>query len=917
MLVLVFNTETLAQSSGTISGLVQDANTREGLPGASVTLKGTNYGTYTESNGRYQIQRIPAGSYTIVVNYIGYEAEEREIQVTSEERITADFLLYGALQQLQDIVVRGVLEGQARALNQQRSASNIKNIVSSEQLERFPDPNMASALQRVPGVTTLHDRGEAGNIIMRGLPPGFTSVTVNGQRMATTGPEEREVYLAGISADMISSLEVIKAITPDMDADAVAGSINLVTARPIGDQLLFNTTLGGGYNNNASDKLNYRGSMTIGQKFGNLTAILNANYSKDNRASEDLRLGFAPRTIGGVETVELVNFRPSAHLIDRERYGFSGQLNFEVNESTNFFLNGMYNQYYDKEERHELNLDIGRGNYVERGVVTGNRGRANRQGRIYSQNNQLFNLTAGGSHDLEGWNIDYYASYSKGRYDEPYRNYFNFRQDGLNFTYDITDKQFPKYTVVGKDPNNMSDYAFQNYETRGEDAIDTDIAAAFNIERPFFVGDVSSVVKFGLKLASKDKEREHFRRRYDRFTGSSPTLATFGKDIGRDHQGRYNIGSIVDWNAATAYYNANKNSFGMSPAEVIRAVNETDPNTYTANESVYATYLQGTFQFEKVKILAGARMEYTDGSYTANEIRFSNTGDYLGTQTISGGKDYVDIFPMFHLRYQLQQRTNLRFAVTSSIARPNFIDLAPTMYIDEQNQRIRMGNAELEPLKAFNLDLMAEHYFTDIGILSAGVFYKDIKDFVYVQNLPLTSGPYAGYERFIPVNGESAVIYGFEVAWQQNLSFLPGLLSGLGIYANYTYSESEAKVLIPVERTVQMPSQVPHIANLSLSYNYRGFQLQSSWVYQSSYIYSPQDGTIAGVLYDRYQQGGWQMDVSASQRINQNLRAFLELNNLTNKPEAQFYGPTSSDFLYPYRTGFVSWWGTIGVRFDM
>lgn len=917
MMVLVFNTETKAQSTGTISGVVQDSNTLEGLPGASVLLRGTNYGTYTESNGRYQIQRVPPGTYTLVVNYIGYEAEEREVTVTASERNVQDFRLSGALQQLQDIVVRGVLEGQARALNQQRSANNIRNIVSSEQLERFPDPNMASALQRIPGVTTLHDRGEAGNIVLRGLPPGFTTVTVNGQRMASTGPEDRETFLAGVSADMISSLEVIKAITPDMDADAVAGSINLVTARPVGDQFLFNATLGGGYNNNASDKVNYRGALTAGQRFGNLVAIFNANYSRDHRVSEDLRLAYGTVNVAGTQSVELTRFRPSAHIIERERYGFSGQLDYEYSPQTTFSFSGMYNQYYDQEERHELDLDIGRGTYSSQGVVVGNRGRANRQGRIYSQNNGLISFTAKASHDLEGWNIDYYGSFSRGRYDEPYRNYFNFRQEGLNFTYDATNRQFPTYAVQGVDPNDMSLYRFENYETRGEDALDIDYTAAFDIERPFYIGDAFSSLKFGAKFATKSKEREHFRRRYSQFDGTPPTLSSFGKDIGRDHQGRYNIGSIVDWKAATAFYNANRNRFGMTPAEVIRAVNETEPNTYTAGETVVAGYVQNSVQIDRLHLLAGVRFEYTDASYTANEIRFDSNGNFLGTSTVEGGSDYFNFFPMVHVRYQLNQRTNLRAALTSTIARPNFIDLAPTTYIDEQAQRITMGNPELDPLRSLNIDIMAEHYFTDIGVVSGGFFYKDIKDFVYRQNLPLTSGPYAGFDRFMPVNGESATVYGFEVAWQQNLSFLPGFLSGLGIYANYTYSKSEAKVLLPVEQTVQLPEQVPHIANFSLSYQYEGFQIQSSWVYQSSYIYSPQDGTIAGVLYDRFQEGGWQMDISASQRINSNLRAFLELNNLTNKYEAQFYGPSRTENLYPYRTGMVSWWGTIGVRFDL
>ncbi|TVQ09217.1 MAG: TonB-dependent receptor [Balneolaceae bacterium] len=900
----------------TLTGVVTDAGNNRALPGANVVVTGTTIGATTDANGRYTINRVPAGVQNITITFIGYKSQNHDITFTGGERVTRNFSIDDDFIQYDDIVVTGVLQGQSRAFNQQRTADNIMNIVSSEQLERFPDPNMASALQRIPGVSTLHDRGEAGNVTLRGLPPGFSTVTLNGQRLATTGPQDREVYLAGVAAEMVSSLEVIKAITPDMDADAVAGSINLITARPVGDAMLFNASVAGGYNNNASDKINYRGSATWGQRFGALSALVNANFSLDNRVSEDLRLGFETRTINGTESLELTNFRPSAHLIERERYGVSGQFSYDLNPRTELFLNGMFNQYYDREERHELNLDIGRGNYIEPGVVTGNRGRANRQGRTYSQNNQLLNIGAGARHAFDGFYLDYSASFARSRYDEPFRNYFNFRQNGLNFTYDASNMQFPRYEVTNLDPNNMSEFSFQNYESRGEDAIDRDFSAGFNLTIPYSTSSFNGSIKFGGKLSAKDKEREHFRRRWDIYTGDPLTLASFGKDIGRSHQGRYNIGSIVNWSSASRFYSSNQGAFQQSPSEVIRAINQTDPNTYTAGESVYGTYLQSTMQIDRLHLLGGVRLEFTDATYTAKEIRFNDNGDYTGTLDTEGGNSYLDLFPMLHLRYSLLPTTNLRFAVTSTIARPNFIDLAPTTNIDEQSERIRMGNPELKPLRSLNLDLMAEHYLGTVGLISGGIFYKDIKNFVYVQNLPLSSGPYANFQRLIPVNGESAIVYGFELAWQQNLNFLPRVLSGLGIYANYTYSFSEAKVLIPEERTVRLPRQVPHIANLALSYQLNGFMAQASWNYQSNYIYNPQDEVVAGVLYDRYQEGGWQLDISASQRVARNVRVFAELNNLTNKPEAQYYG-TASNNVAPYRTGFVSWWGVIGARFDM
>ncbi|HHP7239385.1 carboxypeptidase-like regulatory domain-containing protein, partial [Longibacter sp.] len=221
----------LGQSgSGTVSGVVSDATTGNHLPGANVLILGTSRGAATDVDGEYAIPNVPAGSYRLRVSYIGYEPVTREITVDGDTGV--DVALSVSQLRTEGVVVLGSrAQGQAKALSQQKNAANITNVVAADQIGQFPDATAPDALQRVPGIGVQRDQGEGRFIQIRGGAPQLTTVTFNGERIPSPEGDVRQIALDAVPTSILQSIEVSKAITPDMDADAIGGAVNLVTRR--------------------------------------------------------------------------------------------------------------------------------------------------------------------------------------------------------------------------------------------------------------------------------------------------------------------------------------------------------------------------------------------------------------------------------------------------------------------------------------------------------------------------------------------------------------------------------------------------------------------------------------------------------------------------------------------------------------
>jgi len=225
----------------------------------------------------------------LVVSYIGYQHKEENISVNTGTNELTEILSANAVLNKEVVVMGDRLKGQSKALNQQKNSANITNIVSADQMGRFPDANIGDAIKRVPGITMQNDQGEARNIVIRGMGPEFNSVTFNGERIPSAEGDNRRVQMDLIPTDMVQTVEVNKTLTADMDADAIGGSVNLVT-RSAPNGLRISGTLAGGFNPVRDNGFIGTGNFIIGNRFAHekIGFIMSGSYNRNLFGSDNI-----------------------------------------------------------------------------------------------------------------------------------------------------------------------------------------------------------------------------------------------------------------------------------------------------------------------------------------------------------------------------------------------------------------------------------------------------------------------------------------------------------------------------------------------------------------------------------------------------------------------------------------------------
>jgi TonB-dependent receptor len=323
---------------------------------------------------------------------------------------------------------------------------------------------------------------------------------------------------------------------------------------------------------------------------------------------------------------------------------------------------------------------------------------------------------------------------------------------------------------------------------------------------------------------------------------------------------------------------------------------EARTDAYELKERVFGAYLMAELNLTpRLMLLPGVRFERTE--LTSDGQEFDAEQEALTPR--SAENDYGNVFPMVHARYCVGEATNVRAAFTSTIFRPNFFDLVP--YVIRDGDDVERGNPALDPVTAGNFDLMVERYDRNVGLMSAGVFYKRLDKPIFISTVDND----AGGETSQPLNAESGAIRGFEVALQKRLTFLPGVLDGLGVYANFTWTGSEATQ--PNGRQTRLAGQAENAYNLALSYEKRGFSGQISMNRIGEYI----DELGEDAEGDLSADGRTQIDLSASYFLTPSTQLFLEALNLGNEPYRTYQFQADR----VRQLEFYEPWVQLGVRF--
>ncbi|MBD0823592.1 TonB-dependent receptor [Aestuariibaculum marinum] len=912
LMLLGFSLSSFSQT-GNIQGVITDENGIT-VPGATIAVQGFNKGAVTDFDGSYTIVGVNEGLQKLVFSFLGYSNVEKEVTVKANQTVTLNVTMSSESTTLDEVLVTGYgLGGQARALNTQKNKQNITNIVSTDQIGKFPDANIGDAVKRIPGITMQVDQGEARNIIIRGLSPQLNSVTLNGSRIPSAEGDNRNVQMDLIPSDMIQTIEVNKAVTPDMDADALGGSVNLITrTSPQGFRL--SATAGSGVNF-ITDKRILNGSFLVGNRSKNdkfgwmVSASINDNdFGSDNVEAEwEDEFEF---NNGDEDNLEEVAVNPYAkvfeireYLVQRVRRSFSANFDYKLNETNNLYFKSIYNWRDDRENRFRLENeildgeDIGAGDFTvdangnltsfpveaKRQTKGGIAGGRNKNARLEDQRMQ--NYSVGGDHLLGSVELDWMASFSKASEERLNERYLEYESEyGVAFN-NNADK--PLFTPLNASEADYILFELDEISEENQYTEEQDVNFFVNVKAPLtLVEDQEGFLKFGFKSRLKNKNRDNDFMEFSDETGALDLLGDIPTKNYSDNDflagSQYQVGSF-----ASADYLGGLNFNDSSLFEGEDLPDEYLTANFDVNENVYAGYAMLNQQFsDKFSVLAGVRLEHTSIDSEGNTLVFNEDGDYDGTQVVKDKANYTNLLPGVHLKYNVAENTVLRFAWTNTIARPNYVDLVPYQEINNEDEEIYFGNSELNPTTSMNFDVMAEQYFKSVGLLSGGVFYKDIQDFIYTN----VSEDDNGFEVYKPLNGNGATVFGAEVSLQRRLNFLPGFAKNFSIFLNYTYLTSNTDGIYNEdgdERTdLDLPNTAPNMFNGSLGYADKHFSVRLSGNFSDAYV----DEIGGRAFEDRYYDKQFFLDFNANVALSKQLSLYVNLNNITNQPLRYYQG---------------------------
>ncbi len=874
--------------TGNISGAVTDSSRKLALSGALVRVEGQGIQTVTDDSGRYLLQGVRAGAVKISASYLGMETATQEITVFANATVTWDPALTLAKQEYSVTVSADPnAVGQARALNDQKSSINLVNLVASDQIGSFPDPNAAEAVQRIPGVVVQRDQGEGRYVLIRGTEPRLSATTINGERIGTTENTSRQIPLDTIPADLMGAIEVTKSLTPDMEADSIGGRVNLITKRAPASRRIA-MTLGTGFNTLVrNDIKDY--SATYGQRLfdGKLGFIGSMNFYQTDRGSQDLEPAYS-------SSLALNSLDLRDYVLTRTRKGGAWDFDYRLDPGSEIFLRGLRSEYEDSELRHRL-----------RDIVSNNRMERLLRQRYHDSNQTA--LSTGGSHTLPGsWSLSWRGSYSQASLDTPYRLESTFRQNGVTFAPNASGSAIDPNNIQANPANqNLNAFNFIQNAIQDDHGHERDISGGFDISAPSRFGPRSGgLLKFGLKIRDANRARDVGAITQTPKSGvtiplndnTQPAYAPADSFLG---------GKYVEF--GSAFPDPNKMralSRGGTLNTVVSATG--DSGSYRAKERVTAGYIMDEINLgETTSLLAGVRFEATNTAYSAPQYRLGAGGAVLDRTIFEGKNDYLNILPGLHLRHQLFKDTPLRISFTRTLARPNYNDLAPFILQDTTALTISKGNPELKVTTSNNIDVSLERYFQNVGVVSGDFFYKRLDDYAYSITLQQTIGADL-YRVTQPVNGDRANLYGVELTLVRRLDFLPGFLKGFDVYANYTRAHSDA--ILPRGAFI-LPNQASDMGNASLGYQRKGFSSRVSFNFQGRLPLAI--GATAND--DNWLDNRLQIDFSASQQIGKRVKVFLDLLNLGDEPYRVYLGVTPDRPLQEER---YKVWAIAGLKLD-
>lgn len=954
-ILLLMTSRIYAQvSTSSVEGVVLDDYGT--LPGAAIIVKGTTIGSITDNSGRFSITNVPSGEVTLLISFIGYENYEKTL-TTSEGEIVdiGEIILKQATNELTEVVVKSTYRpSQARALSIQKKSAAIMNVLAADAIGKLPDRNAAEAVQRIQGVSIERDHGEGRYVSVRGAPLKWNSNLINGNRLpAALGTSDglgtgsdRSVPLDIFPSELIQYVQLSKAITPDMEGDAIGGSVNFITRTAPYERTL-NVNVAGGYNNQAQAE-SYNASVLYGDRFfdDKLGIIISGAAWERNWGTDNYEVIYNADLEDINQQFSIAQLELRDYLGKRSTLGLNVGAEYNFNDDNKIYFRGISTSFEDDEKSREFlflfNEDAAQ--VRERKAIFGT---------------YLIGGEFGGEHQLTkktsfNWKgatyrtkADLGSTPAPNPTEGPGLLLPIFRQENVGFQ-GLSSDGF-KY-LEGDAPAGVVGDPFDNIQPNLANPLSPDqlfLEQLINFEQyseeQDFIGQFDIEHKASEKLTLKigGKFRTKTRSEASPLTvfipgalvgipdSPFPLLNTYQTEPFPNNGGfltelgeNYNE-QLVDQVTQSELQNLYRPESIESLNAIRIRLDENNPSSaasfFEGTENVIAGYAMLTYNInEKLSFIGGIRNEVTTVDYTGNKTIIDEE-DNPNITEVKGSRTTNAFLPMAHLKYSPKENINVRAAYTRTFARPSFGALNPGTTQNDAFQVISKGNPELKPTFSDNFDLMGEYFFKNVGILSGGLFYKRITDDIF-NNTSQQNINGLVYTVSEPRNLESGYIFGLEIGISKRLEFLPGILSGFGIDVNYTFTDSEVDVPVfdvnsegQIEESISkqpFPNQSQNLYNASLFYEKYGILARIAANYKGKNVVGFSE---FGPAHNRWYDENLTLDFSAAYAFSDKLRLFIELNNITNEPLRYFHGNANR----PEQVEYYSIRGQIGISYQL
>jgi len=929
-LLLSIQSAAFAADGGAVDGHV---HTKDGSPvaGATVSIRETGAQAVTGNDGAYSFSNLAPGTYTLVVTPANGKAVEHSVSVSAGQTAHDDVSVTAKkMTALEAVTVLAQRTPAATARLAQKEAPNIINIATYEEIRKLPDVSVAEAVRRIPGVSLETDEGEGRYVNIRGFDADLNSTTFGGLRLPPTNNASpfggyRAVTLDSIPIGMIGAITLTKSNTPSMDAEDLGGTIEITPKTAPGNgEPFIQGNVGSGYEPLGSTGI-IDVAVTGGGRFGGgnspysrrpFSAVLTASYYDDKRFFHDVEPGYFNDSAHPYDAYN--NIQQRDYELHRRRHGFGADFGYQPDADDNWYLRAFDAGYVERYYRNYLNLTpdgnttiLPDGRFMDTLSApdpNGGPGTAAMQAALRDEaetsRDRVF--VAGGRNVLGGGvALDYRLGFTQGSYKKPfdYNSFFNYVGDSskAGITYDLSGRgHTPAYTISNANYTDASNYQLSGFSNSTAHNFDKEFSFAENLMLPLqWTGADNEDLQFGVNLRLRKKRTTAQPFSY----GPLPNLllsqiTSAPAEVYYDGQYR-NAPDIP-----RGYLQGLLGPGTIGPGDAISA----DQQYLDAKENIYAGYGQYQATWGRFGVLGGLRVEGTKDNADA----FQTTKDSSGNTTVSpvhASHGYTNFFPSLQGRFEIQPDLIGRATYSSTLARPGFNQVNASQSVDLGSGIVATGNPKLKPATANSFDLTIEQYLKGAGILSAGVFDKEISNYIvgnelFNQNLPQYPGVPLKFITFS--NAGHSHARGFEFNWEQRFRDLPGIWNGLGASFNYTYVDSKFEIR-PGEAS-PLPSTSRNTWNAAMFYEKYGLTMRLAGYSVSKDLFAVGSDKTGDV----YNAQRTNMDFGSSYTFIDHWAVYLNVKNLLDTPH-KFYQGTAERTI---QREFYGQTYQLGVRFD-